>query len=407
MKKLFSLLLIALLFLATEAKSQKDPLAILLTWTEDPTTTMVVDWHSMQKNTPSLYFREKGSGEWKGLESVNRPFVHSDRTIHRVFLKGLKPGTSYELKFGEDNTVYFFNTMPADIREEPIRIAIGGDTMHEKAMLEKTNSQVLRFEPHFVVMGGDMAYENGAPDAVGKVYDWLDGVKKTLITPDRRIIPVVVGLGNHEVAGGYYNPEKFSGSDKDRETYAPYFYNLYAFPGQPGYGVLDFGKYLSLFILDTDHANPILGKQTEWLESELQKKHDFLHIIPVYHIPAYPSVRDFNGERSAKVRENWLPLFERSHVKLAFENHDHAYKRTYPIRNGVVDERGIVFMGDGAWGVRVRDVHKVDETWYLKKAASQRHFVLLTLQGSHQQVTVVNEDGEIIDAYPEVIQPIR
>ena len=88
-------------------------------------------------------------------------------------------------------------------------------------------------------------------------------------------------------------------------------------------------------------------------------------------------------------------------MKIAFENHDHAYKRTFPIKENAINEKGIVFMGDGAWGVNVREVHNPDETWYLKKALSQRHFILLTLQGNHQQLTVINEEGEIIDVYPE------
>jgi hypothetical protein len=400
MRKNFISALLVFLFLAVQTQAQNNPLAVLLTWTEDPATTISIDWHTMETEPQQLFFREKGKTEWRNEKSKTHPFPYSNRTIHRVALENLNPATSYEIKFDEGGTVYFFNTMPASTTNGPVRIAIGGDTMHKKEMLERTNKQVVKYDPHFVVMGGDMAYENGSPDAVQKVYDWLDGCMNTLITEDNRIIPVVVGLGNHEVAGGYYSPEKFSGNNEDREKYAPYFYSLFAFPGHPGYNVLDFGNYLSLFILDTGHANPMEGKQTGWLAAELQKRGDFLHIIPVYHIPAYPSVRDYNGARSEAVRNLWLPLFEKHNVKVAFENHDHAYKRTFPIMANKVNEEGIVFFGDGAWGVNVREVHDVDETWYLKKAKSQRHFILLTIEGKHQQLTVVSENGEIIDTYP-------
>lgn len=400
MKKSFIALFIAILFISLQVKSQNEPLAILLTWTEDPTTTISIDWHIAENQPQQLFFREKGKEIWKAESSKTHPFPFSDRFVHRVALNGLVPGTSYELKFGKYEKVYFFNTMPANALD-PIRIAIGGDTMHEKDMLVKTNEQAAKYEPHFVIMGGDMAYENGASEAVEKVYNWFDACKNTLITKENRIIPIVVGIGNHEVAGGYYSPEKFSGSDEDRKKYAPYFYSLYAFPGQPGYNVLDFSNYLSLFILDTGHTNPIPGTQTDWLATELNKRKNFTHIVPVYHIPAYPSVRDFNGSRSEEVRTNWVPLFEQHNVKIAFENHDHAYKRTFPIKENTLDEKGIVFVGDGAWGVRVREVHNVDKTWYLKKALSQRHFILLTIQGKHQQLTVINEDGQIIDSYPK------
>lgn len=75
------------------------------------------------------------------------------------------------------------------------------------------------------------------------------------------------------------------------------------------------------------------------------------HVFPVYHVPAFPSVRSFSNQTSAAIRRNWVPLFERFGIKVAFEHHDHAYKRTVPIREEAIDpERGIVYFGDGAWG---------------------------------------------------------
>jgi acid phosphatase type 7 len=401
MKMKLVTLLSVFFLISFPAFTQDEPLGILLTWTEDPTTTISIDWHNNNAKPELLAFRKKGNRRWKTVKSDIHAFPFSERNVHRVALKKLNPSTTYQIRFGDFDKVYHFKTMPATLASEPLKIAIGGDTMHEKDMLEKTNRQVAEQNPHFLIIGGDMAYENGSARAVGRMYDWFDACKNTLITKDNRIIPIVVGIGNHEVAGGYHSPRRFSGNDADREKFAPYFYNLFAFPGHPGYNVLDFGNYLSLFILDTDHTNPIEGKQTQWLAAELAKRKDFVHIIPVYHVPAYPSVRDFNGSRSEAVRKNWLPLFEQYHVKLAFENHDHAYKRTFPIRKNRVDETGIVFVGDGAYGVKVREVHHVPGTWYLNKALEERHFILLTIQGKHQQLTIINENGKVIDSYPE------
>ncbi|EPR65884.1 hypothetical protein ADICYQ_5029 [Cyclobacterium qasimii M12-11B] len=54
--------------------------------------------------------------------------------------------------------------------------------------------------------------------------------------------------------------------------------------------------------------------------------------MAVYHVPAYPSARAFTGTTQTMIREHWVPLFEKSSIQLVFENHDHAYKRTYPIK---------------------------------------------------------------------------
>jgi hypothetical protein len=56
-------------------------------------------------------------------------------------------------------------------------------------------------------------------------------------------------------------------------------------------------------------------------------------------------------------------------------------------------------MGDGAWGVGVRDVHP--NSWYLAKAVKVRHFILVTLQGRNAQYQVIDEDGNVIDQFPE------
>jgi hypothetical protein len=108
------------------------------------------------------------------------------------------------------------------------------------------------------------------------------------------------------------------------------------------------------------------------------------------------------GQTHSRIREHWVPLFEKYGVKMAFENHDHVYKRTYPIRNNAVSSDGVVYIGDGAWGVGTREVgrdHKGQE-WYLKRAVSDRHAVIVTIHGTLQHLLVVNEEGIIIDEYP-------
>ncbi len=47
-----------------------------------------------------------------------------------------------------------------------------------------------------------------------------------------------------------------------------------------------------------------------------------------YHHPAYSS----GGNRdNLAVRQVWTPLFDKYHVDLALQGHDHAYLRTWPM----------------------------------------------------------------------------
>lgn len=376
--------------------------AFYLTWTADPTSSISIDWHSDATVSTTLKFRRKGTEAWRDFESTVLPYPFSERKVHRVGIGGLSAATTYELMFPGLETVYHFHTMPADLNAASIKIAIGGDTMHRKEWFEQTNGIVTSYEPDFVIIGGDMAYENGVAENLQRIYDWFDAYTSTLVTADNRILPCIVAAGNHEVVGGYYsrNPG-YEQTNSFRNRIAPYFYSLFPFPGQPRYNVLDFGKYLSLVILDTEHSNPVAGVQTEWLKETLEARKDFLHVLPIYHVPAFPSVRDYTGATQTIVRDTWVPIFEQYPIRLAFENHDHAYKRTFPIRNGKVDQTGITYVGDGSWGTEPRPIHSVENTWYLKVAQSVNAFTLLTIEGSQYSLISLDWEGNVIDSYPQ------
>ena len=103
-----TLLLIILLITGSLAKSQNEPLAIFLTWTEDPTSTISIDWHNLEKQSEIVYYKMEGEDQWKEEQSQFHPFPFSDRLVHRVALQKRRPGTSYQIRFGDYEKVYSF-----------------------------------------------------------------------------------------------------------------------------------------------------------------------------------------------------------------------------------------------------------------------------------------------------------
>lgn len=386
-----------------------EPPGIYLSWLRDPTTTMTVQWHSYNKD--SIGSMSYGPLDGSGLETLTsngHPMAfYEDRLVHTVEITGLEPDTEYRFRLNnlegdKGSRFYKFRTMPAELNR-PIRIAVGGDVRRQNPdWMENVNILARNLDPDFIVWGGDLAYSDGREDLLYTEIEFFDIIRETLVTHDGRFIPTVVGIGNHEVYLGrsyYRHVDQFGppqDNDEWRELLAPYFFNLWAFPGHPGYNYLDFGDYMTLVLPDTGHLNPIEGKQTEWLQEVLQRRKHIPHLIPVYHVPAYPSNRSFTG-RAAVIREHWVPLFEEAGVRIAFEHHDHTFKRTIPILNNEPHPDGIVYIGDGAWGVPTRAVHDPKETWYLEKASSERHFILLTIYGETQDAKVINENGTLID----------
>lgn len=364
-----------------------DPPAVYLTWQHDPTTTITIQWHTLGARDDVVEYQRLDERKWHTTLGSHHPLPHSDRIVHVAELTGLEPGTDYRFRFGENSVAFTFRTMPQDA-QRPIRFVVGGDTMEPFDFLdegfEATCRLAARQDPMFAVIGGDIAYANGAPKLVKRWYRWLAGWKKYMVTSDGRLIPLLVAIGNHEVQGQYnQTPEK-----------APFFYSLFALPNPQGYHVVDFGRYMSVIVLDSEHTHPIDGGQTDWLSRTLAKRQEVPHVFVAYHVPAYPSVRKFDNRVSAKVREHWVPLFERFGVDVVFEHHDHAYKRTFPIRNNAFDERGVLYLGDGGWGVMPR---RPRERWYLAKTASTRHFILGRIHGRSRSFLAIDGQGHVID----------
>ena len=260
----------------------------------------------------------------------------------------------------------------------------------------------MAYDPDLVVWGGDLAYANGQQRNLHRWIAWFKANDHTLIHDDGRIVPIVLGIGNHEVRGGYYyNHDDFADTDEWRLSVAPYFYQFFAFPGQPGYAALDFADYMSLIALDTDHTNTIPGPQSQWLEQALAQRTDVPHVFPFYHVPGHP-LRGFDNPLAQRIREHWASLFDQYGLEIAFENHAHIYKRTVPLRAGEPHAAGIVYIGDGAWGVGTGHVGPgaADAAPHIAEAAGVRHAVIMTLHGRARHFLAVDEHGQVIDEYP-------
>lgn len=169
---------------------------------------------------------------------------------------------------------------------------------------------------------------------------------------ERRIVPLVVSIGNHE-AGNFYAPE-------DAFTfYKAYFVQEPIDEGRdpnkmPTYQTHVIANILLLSLDSYVYATPS-GPQADWIANELQRSYAMPNIrfrTAMYHAPQWPSVRKLEDSVSKACREAWSPIFDQYGMDIGFENHDHAYKRTKLMKNGQpVSSNGTLFVGDGSWGV--------------------------------------------------------
>jgi hypothetical protein len=278
--------------------------------------------------------------------------------------------------------------MPAKATDT-IHFVSGGDcgiNTHTVA----NNIQAARQDPMFAVVGGDLGYDNGRSVEVSLAF--LRNYSKHMIGRDGRLIPMVACIGNHEVDGGYNRPR----------AKAPFFYALFdgLYP-DTGFATLDFGHYLSLVLLDTGHTSPIAGAQADWLEKSLKARADHPNVIVVNHVPAYPSFRRMEplsgkGGTGEGNRKHWVPLFEKYRVPVVLEHHDHTFKRTKPLLDGLADANGVLYLGDGSWG-RLRTPSNPEKLAYLAASSRDYHLSLHRIQGNERFHLALDENGRVMD----------
>ncbi|HEX2582729.1 MAG TPA: metallophosphoesterase family protein [Chlamydiales bacterium] len=356
--------------------------ALYLSWYGDPTTTMTIQWHSDLEEDAILYQKR---GEEKALRTgTHHPFPEEDLFIHTVTLEELEPDTEYSFQINEQEDLYTFRTAPATLNS-PLRFIIGGDLYLSPKLFRKMGKTLLKLDPLFAVLGGDLAYALGLPLTMNLLTtparqwrNFLADWKETFLAANNRLIPFLVAAGNHDITPDQYE----------------LFFSLFAFPKQELYRAIDFGSYLSLILLDTGHFQPIDGRQTLWLEKTLSKRSSVPYLFAAYHEGAYPSHYPYNGTKPKKIRTHWCPLFDKYHVQAAFEHHNHTYKKTYPLKAGAIDPEGTLYFGDGCWGVYPR---KTFNDWYLDIRSRKNNAYFIELDATSASIKALGLNGEILD----------
>jgi hypothetical protein len=394
--------LISMSSMALPARAQ-ELIGLYLTWNDDPTTTMTVNWVDIYRESGnSVWYRLRGDDEWTEVEAEQSDVGPTTMQLRQVSLKDLEPGKTYEFgirsKPRESGDRWRFRTLPKEL-DEPMRFVTGGDMMHTRAKVDAMNKQMQELDPEFALLGGDLAYADGVKGM--RWIDWLESWKNYSVGEQRRLIPMVLVIGNHEVRGHY------GGKIPDD---APYFYSLFSLPEDRSYYALDAGEYLSLIALDSGHTQAIDGDQAEWLEEALAERKEQKFVFTCYHFPAYGTTKGPSGGTpldnpiAKLIQNNWVPHFDRYGISAAFENDHHNFKRSHRLRGHERDdETGILYLGDGAWGVRTREVP--DDAWWLAKAEPRNHLwhVEIRPDGS-MKFEAIDVEGEVFDSV-EVDEP--
>lgn len=309
----------------------------------------------------------------------------------------------------------------------PLRIISTGDVGLTDLSSKMLAAAAAR-DPSLFLFGGDLAYANGMKACYRRWDRWLRMYSEKAISPAGHSIPVMTSIGNHEAGGfhlfrtsvpfyiNYFFHQGFNtdhqanltrhsrtnrapnGADsatKSRPSNIPN--NVYHSHDLAG---------TSLIVLDSNVLTSPSGEQSDWLDSTLNSTRNSSHpsawTYALYHAPMYPAVRSVTAGPPVMLQESWGKIFSKHQLDIAFENHDHAYKRTHPLKYGKVvhyPEKGTIYLGDGALGVRSRRPAPASSRPYLAASENANFYFDVTFTKTNVSVLAVDERGVIFDSY--------
>ncbi len=372
-------------FRKTIFPSSENPDQILLTWSDDPATTINIQWRT-NTDVPDGMVRYWVSGSADTLNAKADRFVmqdrmlYNDRYTHRftAALKGLKPGTAYQYLAGSHeegiwSDVRNFKTEPKGT--DKFSFIWFGDTHRDPKWGKMLQEADKKHE--------DVAFYSIAGDVVSTgLYrsDWdkLFGYSGDVFS-HKPLMPVP---GNHDRQDGlgawmYY--ELFALPKNGPEKVHPE--STYAFR---------YGNALFLMI-DSTHPN---DDQTDWIEDQL-KDTDATWKFAMFHFPPY----NFE-EPYFDIQKAWVPLFDKYHVDMVMSGHIHYYMRSKPMKGGkVVDNynEGTAYVVSIGTNGSHNDIG--EEPYAVTRYKEGLLYQYINIDGNVMKYTVYNKDGEVKDEY--------
>jgi hypothetical protein len=377
---------------------------VYLTAGEDLTSSVFVNVHvaASVENVKIDFFHDVQlhaiSTESSGLDSQDR------RQVLYGYIEGLESGKDYDFRIlaGDHKSETYKFRLP---NIDGIKMSIGGD-----AGVTHTSRKIIQLmhssNPDLIVVGGDMAYDNGIAACACLWDEFLKMMD--LRTPDGRIVPFTFAVGNHDIGYNHANRDGW----KHRSNPIPILFSW--FPHQVGVPVEHrsmnrrhrLGDTANIWILDSEYTSS-LDEVVQFVDKSLAStpSPESTVNIGVYHVPMY-SVHIHDYHRGDSLREVWpKQIFDKHRFVANFENHSHLFKRTKPL----VDSKavasgtgGTVYLGDGNIGVSEdRDdaaafVQEKDDR-LITKGVDFHYFAITISATGRVTIDAINPLGNVID----------
>gem|GEM_PF-813756 len=384
---------------ADQALGSNEPEHIVLTWQSDARTSLSITWRT-SPDVLGTVVEYMPSERFIGFADEGVLSIHGDRflfgtdigtmAIHEAELTGLLPGTSYTYRVGDGSRENWsdpqqFHTEPH--AAEPFTFLFMSDTQAYPNRSVKNGygiwAEMLRLglqaapEASFLLLSGDIV-DYGDQQTQWEL--WFDAAADLLPTT-----PIVPTVGNHDVVR--------SGEDNFRAQFqlprngpASEVELAYSF---------DYGD-MHMAVLNTEGD---LELQAVWLLQDMASS-DKKWKIAAFHRSPYHS---HHARASRDVREAWTQVFDEAGVDLILSGHDHAYMRSWPMRDGEKkqDGEGTVYIIGGTAGSKF---YEMGEYPWMRVAFDEDIQLVssISIDGDRLSMQVLTRDGRVADAFTMV-----
>jgi len=339
-------------------------------------STQVICWETTQPANSVVEWDEQ-------LPLNHKTEAKGAATFHEIELRGLKTETAYFYRVWSRtgsgrafvSGVYTFQT--AVRKESPFAFVVFGDTRSFPDNFARIADAAYAERPNFVLHTGDVVTKGPEKD------QWVNEFLAPAANLARRV-PLYVAIGNHEKNDAWY-------------------YKYVSYPSPESYYSFDYGD-AHFAILDSNEKD--LGPQSaqyQWLEKDLAKS-KALWKFTAHHHPPFDSDSDDYGdtdrEKSTQGDLNvraFVPLYEEYDVDICWVGHIHTYERTWPIREGKVDQdSGVIYIQTGGGGAPLEQFAPT-RSWFTAKVLRNYEYCYVTIAGETLRMMAYDIDGRLVD----------
>ncbi len=311
----------------TRLPSGEKPDQCVVSFGDNPARSLAWTWRTDSSKASSVVRLERSDGtsrrEVQGtVRTITSDGLLNDPVIHRhvVVADSLEPDTVYRYSLGDGTDSGWspwHQARTGPIGDRDYAFLTMGDPqcgLEEWGRLLHS-ARARRPDAGFLLIAGDLVDRGNERSNWDHFFLRAAGVFEQL--------PLLPCVGNHEYLDR--GPRIFAGS----------FRVPGGGPSGVPHGLTYCFEYSDTFIAVLDSNPAVYSAQmartiAAWLDRKLSGTSARWKLV-VFHHPIYPS---HLTREQPQLGEAWVPIFDKHHVDLVLQGHDHAYLRTQPMRGG-------------------------------------------------------------------------